>query len=181
MPDPPSNEVRSCLECGFVWNPLSRIEVASHVSDATESFVGVILRSGSDVKIRPTTQRWSILEYAGHLRDVLLSIRERIVLASVLDTPVLMALYRDERIDLGLYALDCATDVAIELQVMTNLLLKTIAALPDRFEERQLIFSVRTPIEATIGSTILNALHECVHHLRDAEENLAQLKLAPGV
>ena len=180
MPEAPFSEIQSCAECGFVWNPLSRITVASRISDAVESFVGVIQRAGPDVDHRPTSDRWSILEYGGHLRDVLLSIRERIVLASVLDVPVGTALYRDERIDLGLYAQDAATDVAVELQVVTYLFLKTFAALPERFEERRLVYSDRTPLEVTIGSTMLHALHECQHHLRDAEENLVLLNSTSG-
>ena len=152
--------------------------VASRISDAVESFIGVIQRAGPDVVHRRTSQRWSILEYGAHLRDVLLSIRERIILASVLDVPVGTALYRDERIDLGFYAQDAPTDVATELQVVTYLILKTIATLPQRYEERRLVYSDRTPLEVTIGTTMLNALHECEHHLRDAEEDLVLLKTA---
>ena len=180
VPDAPASEIRSCSECGFVWNALSKIAVASRMSDAVEAFVGVIQRAGANVVLRPTPQRWSILEYGGHLRDVLVSIRERIVLASVLDVPVGTALYRDERIDLGFYAQDAATDVAAELQVVTYLFLKTIATLPEHFEERGLVYSTLTPLEVTIATTTLNAVHECEHHLRDAKEDLSLLDLADG-
>ena len=82
------------------------------MSGAVESFVNVMKAAGSDVATRPSEQRWSILEYGGHLRDVILSIRERVVLASVLDVPVGTPIFRDERVDIGFYAEDTAADVA---------------------------------------------------------------------
>ena len=61
---------------------------------------------------------------------MILSIRERIVLASILDVPVGTPIYRDERVDIGLYAQDAASDVVVELQVATFLFLKTVASCP---------------------------------------------------
>jgi hypothetical protein len=145
------------------------------MSSSVESFVDVFEKAGSDVGRRPSKERWSILEYGGHVRDVILSIRERIVLASILDVPVGTPIYRDERIDIGFYAPDAASDVLVELQVATYLYLKTVAALPENFEERKLIYSARTPLEVTISGAMSNALHECFHHLGDVNENLQLL------
>ena len=86
--DEPANDVRTCEHCGFTWTNLSRAEVATRMSTAVEDLVAVIARAGASVDRRPSDDRWSILEYGAHLRDVLLSIRERIVLASILDVPV---------------------------------------------------------------------------------------------
>jgi hypothetical protein len=148
------------------------------MSAAVESFVAVFARTGADVGTRPNLTRWSVLEYGGHLRDVLLSIRERVVLASILDVPVGTPIFRDERVDIGFYAQDAASDVAVELQVATYLFLKTVATLPAHFENRRLVYSDRTPLEITISGAMLNALHECEHHLGDATENL-RLRNAP--
>ena len=81
-------------------------------------------------------------------------------------------IFRDERVDLGFYAQDSASDVAVELQVATYLFLKTVATLPANFEERGLVYSTRTPLEITMAGAMSNALHECEHHLGDATENL---------
>jgi hypothetical protein len=145
------------------------------MSTCIEAFVGVIDRAGVDVGTRPEPERWSILEYGGHLRDVLLSIRERVVLASILDVPVGTPIYRDERVEIGFYAQDAASDVAVELQVATYLFLKTVATFPPGFEDRRLVYSDRTPLEITISEALSNALHECEHHLDDAKENLRLL------
>jgi hypothetical protein len=170
-----ASDAQTCAQCGFSWATLTRSEIATRMSSSVESFVDVILKAGPNARRRPSEERWSILEYGGHLRDVILSIRERIVLASILDVPVGTPIFRDERIDLGFYAQDTASDVLAELQVATYLYLKTVAALPDKFEERKLIYSTRTPLEVTIAGTMSNALHECEHHLGDARENLRLL------
>jgi hypothetical protein len=149
------------------------------MSVAVESFVDVLQKAGSNVERRPSTDRWSILEYGGNLRDVVLSVRERVVLASILDVPVGTPIFRDERIDIGFYAQDAPSDVAVELQVATYLFLKTVATLPAHFEERGLIYSTRTPLEITIAGAMSNALHECEHHLGDAAENLRLLDALP--
>src|ERR1700691_1288116 len=130
----PASEVQTCAHCGFSWATLARAEWPTRMSGAVESFVNVMKTAGSDVAGRPSAQRWSILEYGGHLRDVILSIRERVVLASVLDVPVGTPIFRDERIDLGFYAQDAASDVFVELQVAAYLYLKTVATLPEKFE-----------------------------------------------
>jgi hypothetical protein len=172
----PASDVQTCARCGFSWEPLTRAEFAVRISAAVESFVEVIVRAGPNDARRPSADRWSVLEYGGHLRDVILSIRERIVLASILDVPVGTPIFRDERVDIGFYAQDAASDVLVELQVATYLFLKTVATLPENFEERGLIYSSRTPLEVTIASTMSNALHECEHHLGDATENLRLLE-----
>jgi hypothetical protein len=173
--DDTTDGVQTCAQCGFTWAPLSRAAVADRMSAAVESFVGVIQRAGDGAGTRPESQRWSVLEYGGHLRDVLLSVRERIVLASILDVPVGTPIFRDERIDIGFYAQDAASDVAVELQVATYLFLKTVATLPAQYEDRRLVYSNRTPLEITIAGAMSNALHECEHHLGDVNENLRLL------
>jgi hypothetical protein len=170
-----ASDIQTCAQCGFSWAPLTRSEIATRTSSSVESFVDVIKRAGPNAGRRPSEVRWSILEYGGHLRDVILSVRERIVLASVLDVPVGTPIFRDERVDLGFYAQDAASDVLVELQVAAYLYLKTVATLPEKFETRKLIYSTRTPLEVTISGAMSNALHECEHHLGDARENLRLL------
>jgi hypothetical protein len=142
---------------------------------AVTSILSVIERAGASAGIRPRTDRWSILEYGGHLRDALLSARERVILTSILDHPVGTPIYRDERIDLGFYSEDTALDVTQELRVAEQLFSKTISTLPAGFETRRLVYSARTPIDMPITGVVANALHECEHHLADVNEDLALL------
>jgi len=167
-----ASDIQSCAQCGFSWATLTRAEFATRMSAAIESFVDVMATAGAAVDLRTSAERWSILEYGGHLRDVILSIRERIVLASILEVPVGTPIFRDERIDIGFYGQDTASDVSVELQVTTFLFLKTVATLPANYENRRLVYSTNTPLEITISGAMSNALHECEHHLSDAKEIL---------
>ena len=44
-----------------------------------------------------------MLEYGAHVRDVLLVLRDRFVVGVVADNPGFTPMYRDERVDLGMY------------------------------------------------------------------------------
>lgn len=173
MPDATTDQVQTCPLCGFAWDPMVRSEVTERIGRAVSSFVQVMQEAGAKVTVRPVPERWTILEYGGHLRDVLLSIRERVILASIVDVPTGTPIYRDERIDLGFYAEDTVKEVANELEVAALLFSKTVTTLPAHFDTRELVYSSRTPVAVTISSTFSNAVHECEHHLSDASENLA--------
>jgi hypothetical protein len=151
-----------------------RSEVTERIGRAVSSFVEVMKVAGAKVAVRPLPERWTILEYGGHLRDVLLSIRERVILASIVDVPTGTPIYRDERIDLGFYAEDTAKEVMSELEMAALLFSKTVTTLPHHFDTRELVYSSRTPLAVTISSTFSNAVHECEHHLSDESENLAR-------
>jgi hypothetical protein len=163
----------TCPLCGFSWEPMVRSEVTQRIERAVLSFDEVMKEAGAKAAVRPLADRWSILEYGGHLRDVLLSIRERVILAAIVDVPTGTPIYRDERIDLGFYAEDTVKEVMNELEVAALLFAKTVTTLPAHFDTRELIYSSRTPLAVTISSTFSNAVHECEHHLSDASENLA--------
>jgi len=80
-------------------------------------------------------------------------------------------LYRNERVNLGLYALDQPDDVATELQAMSRLFIRTFEALPPGYEKRTFTYSTITNQQVTILWAGAQALHECEHHLGDVREN----------
>lgn len=166
------NSNEACPVCGFQWSSLSRDQVPTRLKAATDSFAGVVVASRARVGVRPTPERWSILEYGAHLRDVLLSIRDRIIAASIIDEPIGSPIYRDERVDLGFYSLDTADDVANELAVASRLFTKTFASLPDGYERREFFYSPITPTKVTILWAGAQAVHESEHHLSDVQENV---------
>ncbi len=168
-----SDAVRTCPECGFSWHAIARSEVTERVGRAVSSFLEVMRETGAKSAVRPSKERWSILEYGGHLRDVFLSIRERVILASIVDLPTGTPMCRDERIDLGFYAKDTVEEVINELQMAALLFTKTVKTLPAHFDTRELVYSSRAPLVVTISSTLSSAVHEAEHHLDDASKNLA--------
>jgi hypothetical protein len=173
MAEETTDQIQTCPLCGFSWHPMVRSDVTDRIGRAVSSFIEVMKEAGAKASIRPLPERWTILEYGGHLRDVLLSIRERVILASIVDVPTGTPIFRDERIDLGFYAEDTAREVMNELEMAALLFSKTVTTLPAHFDTRELIYSTRTPLAVTISSTFSNAVHECEHHLSDVSENLA--------
>lgn len=164
-----------CDGCGFVWDAVGLKDAVSGISDTVSEFVGVIEESGEMATVRPAPERWSIVEYAGHLRDVLISLRERTILASIVDDPTGVPIYRDERVNMGFYSLDSVDDAADELGFAAGLISKTIATLPQGFESRTLVYSPVTEMKVTIGWMAAQAYHEAFHHLGDIKENVRLL------
>ncbi len=165
----------TCAVCGFQWSAISASQIPQRVKAATDSFIDVVLAAGPKVDKRPAPERWSILEYGAHLRDVLISIRERIVTASIEDEPTGGAIHREERVSLGFYKLDSPADVASELAALSALFVRTFRALPPSFGTREFVYSPVTPAKVTILWAGAQALHECEHHLGDIRDNLALL------
>ena len=124
--------------------------------------------AGAAAQRRTDPESWSALEYASHVRDVLLSIRDRVILALVLDHPTGTPLYREERIALGTYRLDSPEDVADELAIVGRLLGRTLRALPEGATSRTMVYSPLTPFDVTISWMAAQAAHEAEHHLADA-------------
>jgi hypothetical protein len=169
----------SCEQCGFEWDGVSANEISERLGTSTDAFVETIKEAGSRSCVRPSLERWSILEYGAHLRDVLISIRERIITASIIDEPTGTPIHRNERVALGFYALDSASDVIKELTVSSQLFVRTIRSLPPTYEQREFFFSPVTPRKVTILWAGAQALHECEHHLLDVRENLSLLDVTP--
>ena len=169
----------SCTACDFSWDEVTRHTFESRLALESEALVAVLSAAGARLTQRPSPARWSVLEYAAHVRDVLISIRERVILAVVLERPTGVAMHRDERVDAGLYRHDTPGDVAEELTVLTRLVIATVSSLDDGMEERTLVFSPQTPHEVTIGWAIAQLVDEVRHHLMDVRENLALLGDAP--
>lgn len=165
----------TCDGCGFGWDPVSLTDAVSGINDTVTEFVGVIEQSGEMALVRPEQGRWSIVEYAGHLRDVLISLRERAILASIVEDPTGVPIHRDERVNLGFYSLDSVDDAADELGFAAGLMSKTIATLPEGYGLRTLVYSPVTNMKVTIGWMAAQAYHECFHHLGDIKENVRLL------
>jgi DNA segregation ATPase FtsK/SpoIIIE, S-DNA-T family len=116
-----------------------------------------------------------MLEYAGHVRDGLLVLRDRFVVGLVEDNPDFKPMYRDHRVDVGLYGDDGATLVLAELQMAAGLFARTF----DRIEPAQLERPIRYAFPVLSQRTLLwmgqHTVHEVEHHGGDIEANVALL------
>jgi hypothetical protein len=68
--------VESCDECGFVWDDVSWQHIPSLLRATAHEMVGELVEQESRWARRPSDERWSTGEYACHVRDVLLSLRD---------------------------------------------------------------------------------------------------------
>ncbi len=77
---------RRCPECGYLASEVSMADLPDLVRAAAAPWAQVLTRP--DVRTRPAPQTWSPLEYACHVRDVLLIFAERAMLIRDTDDPV---------------------------------------------------------------------------------------------
>src|SRR4051794_34185321 len=108
--------METCSICGFAWETVAAAEVGDRIRAGTAGIAAAVSAAPERAGVRPSPERWSALEYTAHVRDVLLHVRDRIVIALVEDEPTFKPLYREERVDLGLYALDTTTVVLTEVE-----------------------------------------------------------------
>ncbi|MEI6701511.1 MAG: DinB family protein [Actinomycetota bacterium] len=168
----PSTETESCPDCGFVWDEVLIADVPKRLVIGTSSFVDLLAHDDVIVAVRPSADRWSIAEYAGHVRDVLLTVRERIIAATIADRPTGLPIFRDERVALGYYSLDTAVDLTVELRAVSGLLVKTVQTIPAGLEVRTMNYGFPSPMERPVTWVAAQGVHELEHHLGDAAENV---------
>ena len=163
-----------CPVCGFRWSAVALAEVPDRVRGATEEIIATLSAMGPKVSERMAPERWSALEYGGHVRDVLISLRERVLLACASpEIAVAPSMFRDERVDLGFYARDTLETTSAELRALAALLSRAVVCVPAGLEGRTILFPGRDePVSVTwLGA---QAVHECEHHLADVREDLAR-------
>ena len=112
-----------CEHCGYAWETVAREDISGRVDAGTAAIADMLARSPERAQERPSPQRWSATEYAAHVRDVLLNLRDRLVVGLVEDVPTFTAMYRDERVTMGLYrpdTPDADRPIAIPLRKMVT-------------------------------------------------------------
>ncbi|ALG15465.1 hypothetical protein AOZ06_41820 [Kibdelosporangium phytohabitans] len=133
----------------------------------------VVLRSAADVRRRPGDGVWSPLEYSSHVRDVLLSQRERVLLAQRVDTPDCVPMGVDDRVEREGYNEQEPEAVARQITDAALLLATVLDRLDDAGWQRRLIYNYPASAERSVRWVAMHALHEVRHHLMDVRRQLA--------
>ena len=157
-----------CEACGFDYDALAIADAPSALRTGAERLAEDLF-SGDDSSIhsRPEPGIWSVVEYACHVRDVLLVQRERILLALVEESPRFAPMYREERVRHAGYDRESANDVAQELTASANLVAKVVAPLDDGQLARSCVYSVPEPQVRDVAWAVRHTVHEVVHHEMD--------------
>ena len=128
----------------------------------------LVTNSADDLRRRPSPEVWSALEYACHVRDVLLVMRERVL--QVLREPAPPAftpMGRDERVTHDRYREQDPTDVARQLVDAATMLAFVLEALDEQQWVRACIYGYAAPAERTLAWVAQHTVHEADHHLAD--------------
>ena len=162
-----------CDACGFTYD-LSRADNAAGgiISEADE-LAKVLETGGANLTRRPSPDTWSPLEYACHVRDVLLVQRERALLARRQDRPSLVPMGRDERVEHDGYNEQSPITVGRQLRDAATLFAGVLARLDDAGWHRTLIYNFPAPSERDLRWLAVHTQHEVHHHLTDVRSQIA--------
>jgi hypothetical protein len=79
---------RPCLECGFDASTFPAVQVAELIRSNAAAWGRLLAAAPEDLRRRPSDERWSVLEYACHVRDVFRLYGERLDLMLRQDDPL---------------------------------------------------------------------------------------------
>jgi len=162
-----------CAECGFSYQLIDADAVPGRLRALRSGFSEEL--SGADtaaVSRRPEPSVWSALEYACHVRDVLLVQRERLIVAQVEDVPAVARMHRDERVGLARYDAHPVPVVLDQLGMAAELCAVTFEALDAAGRARRLVYPWPEATERDLGWVGRHAVHEGEHHLMDVRRVL---------
>ncbi|WP_405168015.1 DinB family protein [Nocardia sp. NBC_01499] len=135
-------------------------------------YADLLLTDSPKLRQRPEPETWSPLEYACHMRDVLLVQRERALAARRTKLPDATPMGRDERVEHDGYADQRPSDVGRQLRDAAQLFANVLERLNDDDWERTLMYSYPEPQERSLRWLALHTLHELRHHLLDMHRQL---------
>lgn len=126
-----------------------------------------IVRSNGDVRIRAMPGRWSRLEYACHIRDVLLIQRERVLKALRGHGSEPLPMGRDERVSDDGYNEQDPRDVAVQLEQSSILFVGLLGRLTEADWDLEIAYAFPESSMRSARWVAVHTAHEVVHHLHD--------------
>ena len=168
--------METCEICGFAWESVAEHEIATRMTNGANEIATIVREHAASASRRPEPTRWSILEYAAHVRDVLLHVRDRLVIGLVEDNPTFKPLYADRRADLHLYAADTWPVVADELDMAAALFARTLAPLSSAQLDRACQYAYPAPATRSLRWMCQQVVHEIEHHRGDIINNIESLR-----
>lgn len=156
---------RACPDCGADVGQLAIADVAQLNRTNAAAWADVLAQDSAWVTTRPSSEVWSPLEYACHVRDVFRLFLERLDLMLTIENPMFANWNPNVTAEAERYDLSDPSVVAEEI-------LAAAAQLAARFEtvtQEDLLRSGRRSdgAEFTIESFARYEIHDPVHHLWD--------------
>lgn len=154
---------RACPECGFDPTAVQPREVAGLIRDDAAQWVPRLHRPG--VGVRTRADRWSILEYGCHIRDVHRIFEHRVQLMLTEDDPRFPNWDQDATAIADDYGSQDPATVATELFEAASIIADTYDHVPAGAWSRRGLRSNGS--EFTVATIAIYHLHDIVHHAHD--------------
>jgi len=164
--------VQGCEECGFEYHENAFSKAAASIRAGSADLAAALSGSRADAATRRQPGRWSPLEYACHVRDMLLVQRERLLAGLRLDRPICEPMGRDERVELDGYAEQDPADVARQLRDAAQLFAGDLDRLSPAGWDRTVGYTYPHRAERSLRWLAIHTEHEVTHHLLDVRRQL---------
>lgn len=151
-----------CAECGFTGDE-DVSTIPGYVSASADIWDQVLTRPNADIRARP--DRWSDVEYAAHVRDILDLFRERTQLIVSQSAPTLPNFDGDAVAIESDYRHQDPAEVAIDLRAAALAYAADLVQITDDQWDRTGYRSDGR--EFTVTSLTRYGFHELRHHLQD--------------
>jgi DinB superfamily len=165
--------VDTCAECGFEYRLDEATSAGAEIVDGALALADLTGDESADVRARRDPQIWSPLEYACHVRDVLLVQRERVLMARRVNRPSCEPMGRDERVEHDGYAEQDPAAVARQLNDAARLFANVLSRLGPQDWDRTVMYNYPKPAVRSLRWVTVHTLHEVRHHLLDVGRQLA--------
>ncbi len=161
-----------CEECGFEYDESAFSMAADRIRAGSADLATALTGSEADVRTRRQPDSWSPLEYACHVRDMLLVQRERLLAARRLERPVCEPMGRDERVELDGYAEQDPADVARQVRDAAQLFASDLGRLSPADWDRVVVYTYPHRALRSLRWLAIHTVHEVSHHLLDVRRQL---------
>jgi len=159
-------EDHTCPTCRLAYADLDVDRCLALVGESTTALAALLATvSDEALRRRPRPEVWSPVEYACHVRDVLLTFAVRVHRGVREVRPVLDPMYADWRAERFGYAATRLDVLLAELSAAAQGFGDEVRSVPGDAWDRTV---ARRPEEVrTVRWLVRQAAHECVHHLAD--------------
>jgi len=164
--------VYRCDECGFEYDLDLAPSAGRMIVERVVELCGLIGNGSVDVSRRRDPAVWSPLEYACHVRDVLLVQRERVLAARRFERPSFDPMGRDERVQHDGYADQHPADVVRQLTDAASLFANVLSRLGPTDWDRTVMYNYPSRFERSLRWVAVHTIHEVQHHLLDVRRGI---------
>jgi len=161
-----------CTGCGCGYDLRRAATAGDDIRELAAEVVALLSNKEIDVRSRSHPDVWSPLEYACHLRDVLLVQRERVLAARRMSGVDCASMGREERAEHDGYNEQDPTEVARQLTDAAALFSNVLARLTSDDWDRTVIYHYPETRERSLRWVAVHTAHELQHHLLDIRRQL---------